>query len=59
MSEGNFYLSCFFNFFIAYILGAIAITTRSPIFIISSFLGGTIIMMLISAHFFKDEILRF
>ena len=56
MREGNFYASCFFNFFVAYILGAIATITKSPIFIILSFLGGAIIMMLISAHFVKDEI---
>ena len=56
MSLGNFYLSCFFNFLVAYILGAIAITTKSPIFIILSFLAGAIIMILISAHFVKDEI---
>jgi len=57
MSEGNFHASCFFNFFVAYILGAIAIITKSPIFIILSFLGGAIIMMLISVYFFKDELL--
>jgi len=57
MSEANFYLCCFFNFFVAYILGAIAIITKSPIYIILSFLGGAIIMMLVSAHFVKDELL--
>lgn len=59
MREGNFYVSCFLNFFVAYILGAIAIITKSPIFIILSFLGGAIIMILISAHFVKDELLSF
>ncbi|MBA7629296.1 hypothetical protein ES703_36794 [subsurface metagenome] len=56
MREGSFYGSCFLNFLVAYILGAVAITTKSSIFIILSFLGGAIIMMLISAHFVKDEI---
>lgn len=59
MREGNYYGSCFLNFMVAYMLGAIAITTRNPIFIILSFLGGAIIMMLISAHFVKDKLLPF